>query len=107
MIDLKYKSQKTYSPIDSNWNCFWHKLSGDELKQQIISLFYKPTNQENSWSFDDVSVPYKMYDDDGLSMWLKEKYGDLPENDITECVEYIFEFLDDAKIEYTGKPFRK
>lgn len=106
MIDLKYKAKVKYSTETSNWNCFYHALSGDELKSQIMSIFYKPTNQENSWSFSDLSAPYKMYDEQGILEWIKLNYKNISDNDLNECLIYILQFLNDAKLEYTGKPFK-
>lgn len=103
---LALKAKKQYSTWDhSNWHCYYHALSGDELKTQIISIFYKPTEDERSWSFSDVSSAYKMNEEQGLKDWIVGKYGEMPESDLNECVGYIIQFLNDAKIEYTGRPF--
>lgn len=101
---LALKAKKVYSSIDSNWHCYYHHLSGDELKEQIITIAYKPTDQMNSWAFKDLTAPYKMYEEQGLFNFIKEKYN-VAEDEIYECINYIKEFFDDAKIEYTGKPF--
>jgi hypothetical protein len=102
--ELALKAKKVYSTIGSSWHCYYHALSGDELKEQIITIVYKPKDQMNSWSFKDLSNTYKMYEDQGLVNFIKEKYKVLDE-ELPECVNSIKEFLDDAKIEYTGKPF--
>jgi hypothetical protein len=102
--ELALKSKKVYSSVDSPWHCYYHHLSGDELKEQILTIAHKPTDQMNSWSFKDLTSPYKMYEDQGLVNFVKEKYK-ATEEEIFECVNCIKEFLDDAKIEYTGQPF--
>lgn len=103
---LGLKAKKQYSTWDtSNWHCYYHALSGDELKAQIMSIFYKPTGDERSWPFVDLSAPYKMNEEDGVRKWIVDTYGDTPQEDIEECLGYIIQFLNDAKIEYTGRPF--
>jgi len=102
--ELALKAKKVYSSVDSPWHCYYHALSGDELKEQILTIAYKPTDQMNSWAFKDLTAPYKMYEDEGLVNFIKEKYN-VSDEEIPECVNCIKEFLDDAKIEYTGKPF--
>ena len=47
---------------------------------------------------------YKFWDDESLDNFVKEKYK-VSDEEIPECVNCIKEFFDDAKIEYTGKPF--
>jgi hypothetical protein len=105
--DPRTKANKRYSTYDnSSWHCFWHRLSGDELRSQIISIFYKQ-KKENSWAYDEVSAPYKHNEEDGLKVWLSENYPDASDEELNECMNYILEFLDDARIEYVGKPFRR
>jgi hypothetical protein len=104
---MPLKAAKQYSTWEtSNWYCFYNRLSGDELKTQILSLFYRPTGNVKSWCFSDLSSSYKENEELGVAQWINSKYGDMPQEDIQECVEYICQFLDDAKIEYTGRPFR-
>jgi hypothetical protein len=102
--ELALKAKKNYSSIDSNWHCYYHALSGDELKEQIMTIAHKPTDAMMSFAYKDLTVPYKMYEDQGLVNFIKEKYN-VTENEIYECINYIKQFLDDAKIEYTGRPF--
>jgi hypothetical protein len=102
--ELALKAKKVYSNIDSSWHCYYHALSGDELKEQILTIAHKPTDQMYSWAFKDLTLHYKMYEDQGLFNFIKEKYN-VAENEIYECINYVKKFLDDAKIEYTGKPF--
>jgi hypothetical protein len=102
--ELALKAKKVYSSVDSPWHCYYHHLSGDELKEQILTIAHKPTDAMWSFSFKDLTSPYKMYEDQGLVNFIKEKYNVLDE-EILECVNCIKEFFDDAKIEYTGKPF--
>jgi len=101
---LALKAKKVYSSIDSPWHCYYHALSGDELKEQIMTIAHKPTDAMMSFSFKDLTSSYKMYEDQGLVNFVKEKYK-VSDEEIPECVNCIKEFLDDAKIEYTGKPF--
>jgi len=102
--ELALKAKKIYSSIDSSWHCYYHALSGDELKEQILTIAYKPTDAMMSFAYKDLTAPYKMYEDQGLVNFVKEKYN-VSDEEIYECVNCIKEFLDDAKIEYTGKPF--
>jgi hypothetical protein len=102
--ELALKAKKVYSSVDSPWHCYYHYLSGDELKEQILTIAYKPKDQMNSWAFKDLTAPYKMYEDQGLINFVKEKYN-VSDEEIPECVNCIKEFFDDAKIEYTGRPF--
>jgi hypothetical protein len=104
-VALKAKVQ--YSTWDdSNWHCFYHALSGDELKTQIISIFYKPTGDERSWPFVEVSAPYKVAELEGLKKWVIDTYG-AAEGDADECVEYICCFINDAREEFGTKPLIK
>jgi hypothetical protein len=102
--ELALKSKKVYSNVDSPWHCYYHALSGDELKEQIITIAHKQTDVMWSFEYKDLTAPYKMYEDQGLINFLKDKY-DASEEEITECINYIKEFFDDAKIEYTGRPY--
>jgi len=102
--ELALKAKKNYSSIDSNWHCYYHALSGDELKEQILTIAYKPKDVIYSFYFKDLTAPYKMYEDQGLVDFVRHNYK-ATDNEIPECINCIKEFLDDAKIEYTGKPF--
>jgi len=101
---LALKAKKVYSSIDSPWHCYYHALSGDELKEQIMTIAHKPTDAMMSFAYKDLTAPYKMYEDQGLVDFVKQKYK-ATDNEIFECINCIKEFLDDAKIEYTGRPF--
>jgi hypothetical protein len=102
--ELALKAKKVYSSIDSTWHCYYHHLSGDELKEQILTIAHKPTDAMMSFAYKDLTAPYKMYEDQGLINFVKEKYN-VADEEVYECVNCIKEFLDDAKIEYIGKPF--
>lgn len=106
-IALKAKIQ--YSTWDdSNWHCYYHALSGDELKKQIISIFYKPTGDERSWSFEDLSAYYKICEEDGLRNWIKQTYGEkVTLEDVEEVLTYICRFFNDACEEFGRKPLVK
>lgn len=95
------KSQKTYLD-DSEWLCFWHRLSGDELKEQIYTVGHKPTDQLISFTFKDLSGAYKLEDMDGVKKLIAEKFG---VSEVTPSAECAFNFLNDAKLEYTGKEY--
>lgn len=104
-LGLKAKTQ--YSTwVNSNWHCYYHALSGDELKTQIISIFYKPTGDERSWSFEDVSDPYKKYEEAGIKEWVQKTYCATDE-DSNECVRYVCQFLNDARKEFSMEPIVK
>jgi len=102
--ELALKAKKVYSSIDSPWHCYYHALSGDELKEQIMTIAHKPTDAMMSFAYKDLTAPYKMYEDQGLVEFVRHNYK-VTDNEIPECINCIKEFLDDAKIEYTGKPF--
>ncbi len=101
---LALKAKKVYSSIDSTWHCYYHYLSGDELKNQIITIAHKPTDAMWSFQYKELTAPYKEKEDAGLVELIKQKYN-VTDNEVPECVNCIKEFLDDAKIEYTGRPF--
>lgn len=102
--ELALKAKKVYSSIDSVWHCYYHALSGEELKEQIMTIAHKPSDAMWSFSFQDLTKPYKMYEDQGLLEFVKQKY-DVSSEEAYECIAYIKEFFDDAKIEYTGRPY--
>lgn len=96
------KAIKTYVNNDV-WHCYWHALSGDELKAQIFTVVHKPSDQMLSFCFSDLSSPYKLNEEQGIKDYLKEKFN-VDANEIVSCV---LQFLNDAQIEYLGKPFIK
>jgi len=96
------KSNKTYVN-DDVWHCYWHALSGDELKTQIFTAAHKPSDQILSFSFSDLATPYKVNEEQGIKDYLKDKF----KVDADELVPCVLQFLNDAKIEYTGRPFIK
>lgn len=101
---LALKAKIQYSTWDkSNWHCYYHALSGDELKNQIISIFYKPTKDQRSWTYENLSSLFKEYEEFGIKKWLKETYA-ASDNDIDECVNYILTFFNDAREEFNMKP---
>ena len=101
---LALKAKKVYSSIDSNWHCYYHALSGDELKEQILTIAHKPTDAMYSFTFKELSAPYKENEDQGLIEFFNKNYQ-VSQEETFELLTYIKEFLDDAKIEYTGRPF--
>lgn len=104
-LGLKAKIQ--YSTWDnSNWHCYYHGLSGDELKNQIISIFYKPTGDERSWQFVEISSSYKLYQEQGLRDWIVKTYNANIE-DVEELIGYIKQFFDDACEEFGRKSIVK
>lgn len=102
--ELALKAKKIYSKENSNWHCYYHALSGEELKNQVISIAHKPLDKIESFSYQDITSPYKMNEDQGLYSFIKEWF-DVSDNEIIECSEYVKQFYDDARIEYIGKPF--
>jgi len=102
--ELALKAKKVYSPINSNWHCYYHALSGEELKNQVISIAHKQLDKIESFTYEDITQPYKMYEDQGLYNFIKEWF-DVSIDEIIECSEYVKQFYDDARIEYLGKPF--
>ena len=97
---LALKANKTYLNNDE-WLVYYHALSGDELKSQILSIGHKPTDNLISFSFSNLSSPYKENEEQGIANKLQKDF----EVKTDELVPYVLEFLNDAKIEYTGKPF--
>jgi hypothetical protein len=102
--ELALKTKKVYSPIDSNWHCYYHALSGEELKNQVITIAHKNLDKVESFSYQDITAPYKMNEDQGLYDFIKQMF-DVSIDEIIECSEYVKQFYDDARIEYLGKPF--
>ena len=94
--ELALKANKVYLD-NSEWLCYWHALSGDELKTQIFTVADKTADKLISYTFSDLSGLYKAYGEAGV----KEKIGS------DDLVPYVLKFFNDAKIEYTGKPFIK
>jgi hypothetical protein len=99
------KSKKVYSSVNSNWYCYYHALSGEDLKTQIITIAHKHLDLALSYNYEDITAPYKINEDEGLYDFIKEKFNINNDNDIYECINYIKEFYDDARLEYLGKPF--
>lgn len=103
--DLALKAKTQYSTWDnSNWHCYYHALSGDELSNQILSLFYKPNQIYKSHQFSEVSQHWKMYEEQGIVNWLKKTY-EASDEDCQEALTYAKQFLNEAKIEFTGRKF--
>lgn len=100
--ELALKSQKTYLDNDE-WLCFWHRLSDDQLNTQIFTVGHKPTDQLISFYFMDLSLAYKAADMPGVQKLLSEKFG---APDTSSCSDSVWQFLNDAKLEYTGKEYK-
>jgi hypothetical protein len=98
--ELALKSKTKYLDNDK-WLVYYHALSGDELKNQILSIGHKPTDKLVSFSFLDLSNPYKENEEQGIANKLQKDF----KVETDELVFYVLEFLNEAKIEYTGKPF--
>jgi hypothetical protein len=96
------KAYKTYVN-DDVWHCYWHGLSGDELKTQIFTAAHKPSDQIISFSFPDLVYPYKLNEEQGVAAELRKKFG----LNADEIAQYALQFLNDARIEYLGKPLIK
>jgi hypothetical protein len=92
--ELALKANKVYVD-NSELMCYWHKLSADELKSQIFTIANKQEDKLISYTFSQLSSAYKAFEEEGI----KEILGS------ETLVPYAIEFLNDAKIEYTGKPF--
>lgn len=99
---LALKANKVY--IDnSEWYCYWHALSGDELKTQIFTVGHKLIDKIVSYPFYELSSAYKEHEEQGIENRLKKDF----DAETKSLVPYVLEFLNDAKIEYTNKPFIK
>jgi hypothetical protein len=96
------KAKKKYTTAETNWVCYWHLLSGGELKLQIITVAYKPKDMVYSFNYPELADFYKLDEVQGIKKQL-EKVFDV--NDVDEPAKAIIQFLDDAKIEYSGKTF--
>ncbi len=92
--ELALKANKVYVD-NSEWMCYWHRLSGDELKNQIFTVANKHQDQLTSYTFSQLSAAYKAFEENGVKQILGSE----------TLVPYATKFLNDAKIEYTGKPF--
>lgn len=99
---LALKASKIYLD-NENWVCYYHALSGEELKSQIFTVANKKTDKMISYSFSDLSIKYKEYEEQGIKNLLKNDF----EIEVDECLPCAFNFLNDAKIEYTNKPYFK
>lgn len=97
---LALKANKVYSD-NTEWLVYYHALSGDELKTQILTIGHKPTDKIISYPFSELSGEYKKYEIDGLKNRLQKDFNDDP----SYLIQHVLQFLNDAKIEYTGKPF--
>jgi hypothetical protein len=96
------KAVKNYINNDV-WHCYWHGLSGDELKTQIFTVAHKPSDKMVSFSFYELSAGYKLNEEQGIKDVLNKEF----KVEADELVPYVLEFLNDAKIEYTGRPYIK
>lgn len=101
---LALKAIKIYSNENSNWHAYYHFLSGDELKNQVFTVAHKPLNWILSYNYTELSSAYKMYENQGIFELIKNDFN-VSDKDLFECCDYAKQFLNDAKIEYTGKPF--
>ena len=104
--ELALKAKKVYSTTDSNWHCYYHALSGEDLKTQVISIAHKQLDKIESFTYQDITSPYKMNEDQGLYDFIKEWFN-VSIDEIIECSKYVKQFYDDARIEYLNKPFFK
>ena len=93
--ELALKANKVYLD-NSEWLCYWHALSGDELKAQVFTVADKSADKLVSYTFSQLSSAYKAFEEEGVKEILNTEL----------LVPYALQFLDDAKIEYTGKPFK-
>jgi hypothetical protein len=96
------KANKKYTPQDSDWVCYWHLFSGDELKTQVITIAHKPTDYVYSFLYPEVAEFYKADERGGLEKKMQEVFK---VDNVQEAVNACLKFLDDARIEYLGKPF--
>ena len=99
---LALKAAKVYLN-NEKWVCYYHALSGDELKTQIFTIANKKTDKMISYYFQDLSAKYKEFEEQGIKNKLKKDF----EVNADECLPCVIEFLNDAKIEYTNKPYIK
>jgi hypothetical protein len=100
--NLALKAAKVYLD-NEKWVCYYHALSGDELKTQIFTVANKETDKIISYYFQDLSAKYREYEEIGIKAKLQQDF----ETEANECLPCIIEFLNDAKIEYTGKLYIK
>ena len=99
---LSLKAAKVYLD-DTTWLCYYHALSGDELKTQIFTVANKETDKMISYSFQDLSAKYKEFEEQGIKNQLEKDF----EVNAKDCLPCAINFLNDAKIEYTNKPYIK
>lgn len=96
------KALKTYVNNDI-WHCYWHGLSGDELVNQIFTIAHKPLDVVYSFSFTELSSLYKLDGAEKIGEYLHKVFG----VEVNVPVQHVLQFLNDAKLEYTGKSFIK
>lgn len=99
---LVLKASKVYLD-NEHWKCYYHALSGDELKSQILTVANKVTDKMISYPFSELSAKYREYEEQGIKAQIEKDFN----VDANECVPCVIEFLNDAKIEYTGRPYIK
>lgn len=88
---------------DDVWHCYWHGLSGDELKTQIFTVAHKPTDKVYSFMFTELSNLYKLNGEQEVDEYMHKIFN----VDVAVPVQCVLPFLNDARIEYLGKPFIK
>jgi dTDP-4-amino-4,6-dideoxygalactose transaminase len=76
-------------------------LRSTDLQAQIG---VKQLDKVESFSYQDITAPYKMYQDQGLCKFIQEMFN-VSMDEIIECSNYVKQFYDDARIEYLNKPF--
>lgn len=98
---LALKAKKVYLD-DSEWYIYYHALSGEELKTQILSMAHKPTDMLLSYNFEEISTAHKVNDMDGVKEFLQAQFVGV---DLTNLIPKVVDFLNDAKLEYTNRPY--
>lgn len=99
---LALKAKTEYLNNDK-WLAYYHALSGDDLPSQIFTIAHKTSDKMISYPFADLSDEYKKYEAEGIKNKLQKDLSDDP----SDLIPHVLQFLNDAKIEYTGRPFIK
>ena len=96
------KSIKNYVN-DDVWHCYWHGLSGDELVNQIFTVAHKPKDIVYSFNYAELSNLYKLNGVEKVGEYIHKIF----DVNVDTPAQHVIQFLNDAKKEYTGKPYIK
>ncbi|GAF82889.1 unnamed protein product [marine sediment metagenome] len=65
----------------SNWYAFWRNNDATDLESQSLALWHCCKGEHLAWSYAELM--------EANECWLKEKYPDISDNDISEALDII------------------